>query len=347
MFRTGQFTPQLKLLYHTDKIQQWLAGDNIYPILVEFDLANACNHRCSFCTFNYIKDKSLLDLDVALRTIAQLNCSAINWTGGGEPLVHSRFSEISRFTKECGIKQGLFTNGSLITKSVAETILDTHEWVRISLDAGCAETFKRIKGVDQFTIVLNKVRNLVDLRGKRSKPDIGIGFVITPDNYKDIPKFSKLVKSLKVDYGQFKPCIQNFKINWQFESKWWREKVIPLLEHAVASNPKIVVNDYKFKDLLDNKHRRDYDICYGHNFVPCIGADGNVWLCTHMRDIKEYSLGNLYEQSFKEIWMGERRQEVIREIDFKNCQFCCKNHEINKALYTIKHPTARHHGDFL
>lgn len=70
--RQGVFTPKLKLLWHTDRLVPWLNGDNIYPIMVEFDLTNRCQLKCNFCTFDYIKDNSDMPVETALCALDDL-----------------------------------------------------------------------------------------------------------------------------------------------------------------------------------------------------------------------------------------------------------------------------------
>lgn len=351
MFRLGNFSPQSKLLFHTKVIDRWLNGENIYPVLVEFDLTNRCNHRCNFCTFSYMKDKSTIDTLVVMKAIHDFSLGgvkAINWTGGGEPLLHVDFVNIAQSAYGAGIDQGLFTNGALLNSKNSETILKTHSWVRISMDAADSETYRQSHGVNDFDKVIKNVKALVAMKKEmKSSTTIGIGFVITPTNYKEITKFSEIIKDLDVDYGQYKPCVQNFQTKEQITADWWTDNVNPILEKVCEDNPKAVVNLYKLTDLVESNFDRPYEICYGHAFCPCIGASGDVWLCTHLREIAGYSIGNLNNSSFSEIWNGEKRQEVIKSINFDTCQFCCKNNEINKMLYQIKHPDKKSHYNFL
>ncbi len=343
--RLGQFTPQLKLLFHTERVNKWLKDEDIYPILVEFDLSNACNQACDFCTFRYIKDKSILKTDVAERTIIELSqcgVKAINWTGGGEPLIHKDYMYLTGIAHATGLEQGLFTNGVLLDDKLMSHIARTHKWVRFSIDAGTPETYQRIRKRDDFDKVISNVKKMVAIKGRCQ---VGIGFVITPSNFNEIPAFSRLVKETGVDYGQYKPCLGNY-LEPQIEAEWWEQSVKPLLEKEFEWNDKLVINLYKLNDLTSHIDR-EYKVCYGHSFCPCIGATGDVWLCTHMRDIQGYSLGNLYENSFKEIWASAKRQEVIRTIDFSKCQFGCKNNEINKVLYQLRHPNPEGHYNFL
>jgi cyclic pyranopterin phosphate synthase len=351
MLRVGNFSPQLKLLFHTEKINRWLAGENVYPILVEFDLSNRCNHRCDFCTFNYIKDRSTLETDIVMRSIKEFangGVKSINWTGGGEPLLHKDFSSIVRYAHSLGIDQGVFTNGALLDDDKIDALLDTHSWVRFSVDAATRETYKHIRRVDDFDRVMTNIRKMVAAKKKKNSPTtIGIGFIITPTNYTEIKTFSDLIKDLDVDYGQYKPCIKNFNDKEQISAQWWKNEIAPLLEEVFDTNKKAVVNLYKLTDLIESSFDKSYTKCYGHIFCPCIGASGDVWLCTHLRGLSKYSLGNLHENTFDEIWHSSKREAVIKEIDFDLCQFCCKNNEINKILYQIKHPDKKSHFNFL
>ncbi len=39
-----------KILKHLDRVNAWLKGENPYPITVEMDVTNICNHRCPECS---------------------------------------------------------------------------------------------------------------------------------------------------------------------------------------------------------------------------------------------------------------------------------------------------------
>ena len=42
----------LKLLRHSDRIESMIRGDVVWPVSVELDLSNTCNHGCPWCSFN-------------------------------------------------------------------------------------------------------------------------------------------------------------------------------------------------------------------------------------------------------------------------------------------------------
>jgi len=81
--------------------------------------------------------------------------------------------------------------------------------------------------------------------------------------------------------------------------------------------------------------------CLGSQFQPCVGSDGNVYVCTNHRGHKEYSYGNIENKSFREIWSDLKTRNCVmnkinNEEKFKNCSQLCKPHESNKILWKIK-----------
>jgi molybdenum cofactor biosynthesis enzyme MoaA len=99
-----------------------------------------------------------------------------------------------------GIQQGLYTNGSIMDEGTMLTILSTQHWVKFSLDAGTRETYFKIKQVDDFDKVIENIKEMVYTKeNEHYHIAIGMDFVITPDNYQEIPAFSELVKATGVE----------------------------------------------------------------------------------------------------------------------------------------------------
>jgi MoaA/NifB/PqqE/SkfB family radical SAM enzyme len=344
--RQGVFTPKLKLLWHRDRIDQWLTSGTCVPVMIEFDLTNRCNLRCNFCTFEYIKDRSDIDTDAALRAIddfAEMGVKAINFTGGGEPTLHKDFLKIVQHAKARGLSIGLFTNGLALNEELCIALPKCCDWIRVSIDCASEDMFKKTKTVYGLSRVRYNTSLLVKHKGSCA---IGTGFVITRTNYKEIPAFSLFSRGLSVDYAQYKPEIMNCFHDRDTETEWWITEVKPLLDEVMNDNDKAVINLYKFDDILACADR-EYDICYGHNFVPCVGATGDVWVCTHLRNIEGFTFGNIVTERFKDIWSSEKRKEVIGRIDLSKCQLYCRNNEINKVLWALKTNDKKGHYNFI
>ena len=43
-----------KLMYHVHRVSDWISHENIYPIYVEISPTGTCNHRCIFCSVDFM-----------------------------------------------------------------------------------------------------------------------------------------------------------------------------------------------------------------------------------------------------------------------------------------------------
>ncbi len=365
------FNPQEKILSHFSRVKEYLNNKNPDPITIEIDPSNACNHSCPFCISGHLhlskyKDSELFNrtmlkeatFESMIKNLVKTKIKAINWTGGGEPTLNPYLGKAIQYIKSNSqIQMGMFTNGSLLEKfNLFDTVVNSLEWIRISIDAGNEDSYNNLRitnSNNNFKVVLENIKKLIEVKKKKnSKIVIGIGFVVTKDNYEEILDFSKIFKKMDVDYCQFKPEIiqiereeiRNDLGRVQIESDFWINKVISSLDAAKKIlGKKFECNSYKLEDLIvDGKeYGRNYKQCIGSQFQPCIGADGNVYVCTNHRGHAKYSYGNINEKSFSEIWGNiEKKKEVMdiinNEEKFSKCTHLCKPHESNKILWKIK-----------
>ena len=368
------FNPQDKVLCHLDTVDKYLKNQKYDPITIEIDPSNSCNHSCPFCISGHLHLKKFKGTELFNRTmlsetvfqnliedLIKTNIKAINWTGGGEPTQNPYLGRaISFIKKNSKIEMGMYSNGSLIERfDLFEIFVKSLEWIRISIDAGLPNTYNDLRKTNQnndFKTVMKNIKKLIEFKKNfNSKIIIGVGFVVTEENYKEIEIFANLFKDMDVDYCQFKPEIiqierknslgnQKQNIKMQISSDFWLNKVVSSLEKAkVILGNKFECNEYKLEDLIvdSENYGRNYKECIGSQFQPCIGADGNVYVCTNHRGHKKYSYGSIIEKSFSKIWNDiETRKKIMNIINkkekFSNCTQLCKPHESNKILWSIK-----------
>tara|TARA_A100001015_G_C15042586_1_gene740784 strand:- start:1310 stop:2500 length:1191 start_codon:yes stop_codon:yes gene_type:complete len=364
------FNPQQKILCHSKKLKSFFNNQNPYPITVEIDPSNACNHSCPFCISGHIHlskykgtelfNRTMLSADVLknLREdLVKTDINAINWTGGGEPTMNPHLKDTIQYIKNNSkIKMGMFSNGSMMEKfDLYETFVKCLDWIRISIDAGNEDSYNNLRvtnNSNNFKVVITNIKKLIKKKKEtNSNLTIGVGFVVTKDNYNEIEEFVDTFKNIEVDYCQFKPEIIQIERSGnidrekeQISCDFWVQKVVELLDLAKNKlGNKFECNSYKIEDLIvDAKnYGRNYRMCLGSQFQPCIGADGNVYVCTNHRGHKKYSYGNLNKNSFTSIWKDlDKRDEIMNLINnkekFSKCTHLCKPHESNKMLWNIK-----------
>jgi len=370
MIESKIFNPKAKVLVHHKKIKEYFKTGNVDPITLEVDPSNACNHSCPFCISGHIHldkfkgtdffDRRIMKKEILMslvKDISKMDIQSLSWTGGGEPTQNPNLKEAMKYINENSkIQMGMFTNGTLLERfNLFDTIIKTLTWIRVSIDAGKAKTYNDLRVTNQknnFEVMINNVKKLVQLKKeKKSKIFIGVGFVVTKDNYTEIVDFANLFKDIDVNYCQFKPEIIQVERNGsisktkeQIGSDFWLTKVVEELDKArVILGTKFECNSYKLEDLIKSPkdYGRDYKECIGSQFQPCVGADGNVYVCTNHRGHKKYSYGNIENKSFKDIWSDLKTRSCVmnkinNEEKFKNCSQLCKPHESNKILWTIK-----------
>ncbi len=365
------FNPQSKVVVHTDRVLDYFKGKNVDPINIEIDPSNACNHSCPFCISGHLHlskfkgteffNRQMMNKRVLMKLVKDLsntNIKSISWTGGGEPTMNPNLKQAINYIKENSeIDMGMFTNGSMLERfDLFETVVNSLKWIRISMDAGKSQSYDNLRATNKlnnFQVVLNNIKKLIEIKKKsKSKITIGVGFVISRDNFKEIIDFANLFKDLDVDYCQYKPEIIQIERNTfdgndkkqQISAEFWAKEVLNLLDKASKIlGKKFQCNSYKVSDLIKDKelYGREYKQCIGSQFQPCIGADGEVYVCTNHRGHKDRSYGSLYEKSFLEIWSNvTKRKCVMNKIEnlekFSMCSQLCKPHESNKILWQIK-----------
>lgn len=317
---TGRFSVK-KYIMHGDVIKRWFNDENPYAITTEIDLAGYCNHKCSFCWFNKVHNKELFtfkDAHYVFPQISELGGRSLVFTGGGEPTLNEQINEIVQYGCDFGFKIGLVTNGSHLDRLIKLRNTKNLKWVRVSLDAGTKETYAKIHGVKQKTFV-NVLSNIEMFKTAHPNVKVGIAYMLMGNNLDEIERIIKIFKNIiEVDYIQFRPLL-----NTSFLMR--RDIIDDLLDYST--------NDFKVLfsfDRLFNRTERRYKRCIGNFFVTVIDAKKDVYICCHMRGVDKFKIGNVMNESLRDIW-GKRYEPVVTD----KCPKLCRFHYANNMLQEI------------
>jgi AdoMet-dependent heme synthase len=106
------------------------------PLYVTFDMTTRCNSVCRGCLYHSAESRPTslddhphqeLPLDMVRQLapeLARMRTREAFLAGGGEPLLHSQFSEIGACLRRAGLKVIAFTNGTLISESTARALVE-------------------------------------------------------------------------------------------------------------------------------------------------------------------------------------------------------------------------------
>ena len=338
-----------KLIYHPQRVCQWLEGKNIYPIYIEIAPSGACNHRCIFCGLDYIGYKkqyiNTACLNRFLETASQKGVKSIMYAGEGEPLLHKDITEIVNKTKENNIDAAITTNGVYLTEEFSDKALESLSWARVSLNAGKKETYAKIHRTkeEDFVSVINNIKYAVEIRDKnRLSVVIGAQILLLPQNFREITTLAKILKDIGADYLIIKPYskhpLSKNDLNTDIperEINDIREK----LSQIETERFNIIFREHTLEKLSQEK---PYRRCLGISFWTYINANGDVYACSSFLGDENFCFGNICRQDFEQIWEGEKRKRIMdrinNELDARNCRQACRLDEINRYLWQLKHP---------
>ncbi len=347
-----------KALLHADRIAALQAGEQPYPVYVHLVLSDFCNQSCRFCAYRspgYSSNQlfHVLEADGVnnnprrmipwpkLRELVDDFCTmdvrAVLLTGGGEPTLHPQFDQVCELLTSRGVPFALNTNGVLLKPSRDE-LLSRAAWLRVSVDAGTAETYASLRGVPaaEFGIV---AKNVARFAAAPSRGTLGCGFVVTRDNYRELFAACQNFKAWGADNVRIAAMHQNEGAAYFAD---FRDEVIEQIEQA-----KTLADDrFKVFDTFVARHSDlagspDYSFCGHMNLVTYIGGDQNVYSCCVLAYNERGLIGSIHDQSFKTLWDSQAKRDKFSNFDARGCTWCMFN-EKNRTINAVLRPRSVH-----
>lgn len=342
-----------KLMYHTDRVSEFIRKGDCYPLYMEISPVGNCNHRCIFCAYDFIghpnrrlSTERLLKL---MRELAAVKLRSVLYAGEGEPLLHPDIDRIITYTKKKGIDVGLFTNGYLLYRKRIQAILPSLTFLRFSFNAGTRESYEAVHQVkpETFDAVVDNIAFAAEYkRKKKLAVDIGIQFVLLRENAHTLMKAVTLIKEQGADYFVIKPFVkqstlQGYKGKALLNDRSLNE-LFSIVEALSDEKYKVIVRRESFKEY----GKRNYPHCYGTSCISVLNSAGDLATCLPYWDKKEFVFGNINTQTFKAVWKSSRRKKIKeyleKRLDTQKCPPNCRPNAVNEFLWEITHPTVKH-----
>ena len=343
----------LKPVFHVDQLETLRAGRYPVPVHVQLVLSDLCNQDCSFCAYRMSGGLSTelfgtaathnpnrkMPFEKAMEIVedcARLGVKAIQFTGGGEPTVHPKHLEVMRFAQVLGMQTGLVTNG--VKMDPAHPSIRAMTWVRVSVDAGTAESYAHIRGVS--AAMWGRVWGNVKALSAGYEGKLGVGFVVTPANYHELAACARMCEASGV---------QNMRIGAVFSEMGdgYYGDLVPAIHEAIAKAKAVVSTlevidlfDRRMKDLDDGRPTDEF--CGYQHFNAYIGADLNVYRCCNTAYTTRGTVASLKNQRLAEFF--DNPATGYKGFDARNCTACQFNAQ-NKAIASLL--TAPEHVNFV
>ena len=298
-------------------------GDTQRPVVV-WNCTRQCNLHCIHCYASAGSRRSRGELNTVtakafIRDLADFGVPALLFSGG-EPLLREDLFELASLAREQEIRLTLSTNGTLINKSVAKEISRIgFSEVGISLD-GIGVNNDRIRGKKgAYQTALEGIRNCI-CAGLR----VSLRLTITRFNYQEIPAIFRLVEEENID----RVCFYHLAYSGRADSlkeedlnhSQTRAVVNMICEHTLdlyrRGLPKEVLTVgnhsdgvYLYLKLSKQDPKRANKVWNllkrngGNNSGIRIGAVDDLGNVHPDQFWWHYSLGNVRQRKFSDIWM--------------------------------------------
>lgn len=331
--------------------------DESRPWVIELDPTTACNLACHGCISANLLNQGGFKrerIKELAKEFYEIGVKAVVLIGGGEPMAHPEFGTLVDYFYNHDIHVGVTSNGTLIDKYL-ESLAYRTKWVRISVDAGCAEVFQEyrphVSGKSQFTKVIEGMKKISKIKktklgysflvlekqgADRTKSESGSNYVET--NATDIFKAAKLAKEIGCDYFEVKPSFDPFHF-LNDTSKLMTNIIkseLNLCKSLVDDNFNII-SPYTLEKTMDGekKQEKNYSKCLTAEMRTVLSPSG-AYVCPYHRGNTNLKIGDPTVESLRDIWFGKTRKEIMEKLDpRKHCQFHCIRHKTNIELEKI------------
>lgn len=309
------------------------------PFSLTLNVTNRCNCQCKTCNI-YKNPKKELTLEEIRKIFTNFD-SRIHWLtfSGGEPFLRDDFDEIC--IEACKVLKpkviNIPTNGAFPDivfqkmKVILAKCFKTKFIVNLSLD-GFGKNHDEIRGVEgSFENTVETYSRLRKLKMKNLT--LGIHTVLSKYNGVNFPDFYRKIIELEpdsyiVEYAQKRAELNNlyedFSLDFKDYDKCVKElKSIPMQGRVKNKGMSKIIkilrsHYYDLTKAILLKHKQVLP-CFAGVSSAHILSDGEVWACS----VNAYSMGNLRKENymFKNVWFGEKAQEIRRHIKKRIC-FC-------------------------
>lgn len=293
------------------------------PFSISIEPTTACNLRCPECPSGlraFTRPTGNLRSDFFRRSIDDLyrDLAFLIFYFQGEPYINPDFLDMVQYASQRGIYTITSTNGHFLSEENARKTIDSGlDRLIISVDGSTQEVYEQYRQSGKLEVVLQGAKNVVKWKKQlRSKtPYIIFQFLVVRPNEHQIPDIYRLAEEIGIDEVKLKTA--------QIYDYEQGNPLIPTLDRYSRYRQQ-ADGTYRIKNRLLNHCWKLWHACV-------ITWDGIVVPCCFDKDA-QHRLGNLQEQSLRQIWQDEAyqafREKLIQgrdQIDIcTNCTEGCK-----------------------
>jgi MoaA/NifB/PqqE/SkfB family radical SAM enzyme len=323
------------------------------PSCITIDPISACNLDCRWCNARNVLQRQRGAM-IGCELLSQLpeflqqwrstpfpsfGCSAVCIAGGGEPLLHPNIDILLIGLQQRAIKVGLITNGVFVDDHIAA--LRGCHFVGVSMDAGTALTYEKIKGTKaDFHRAVNGIKALVAVSNnfstvlsQGSGRGVGYKFLILPENVHELAQAADVAHRLGCSCFQARPADCSYSGLTALQAGWDTSKLDMLAQQiaevdarAFQEFPCYIVTD-KFDGTME-RLTVPYDRCVVGAMTAVISPSRTngiqlSFCCDRRGDPSLVGIEDTHDlNDIAAFWGSERHWSLLNKINTKVCPRC-------------------------
>lgn len=345
--------------------------------LIYMKLTPLCNLHCVMCgqrgdkgvlkgSVGAAEAKKILSFEQYKKMVDELAPKKpVYYLWGGEPFLYPDLFPLVAHIQKTGGFCSVNTNGTMLEKYAEEIVRNKWHALFVSLDA-FEDVNDSIRGKGSYEKVIRGFEAINREKKKQGSnlPYMGVVTTVTNKNYESLADLAEASKDFDIDWHIYNLGTYTNDNIVALQKKLMKEKFdtdIDCLEGYNTGYNKNI-DAYVLHDILKKIHATNYghpsitvpvlnpektQVYYdeletpvrNHCVVPwCqtnINYNGDVHFCA---DYPDYILGNITEQSFKEIYNGDRANTFRKEMMeseggiFPGCLRCYQNMLFGKKI---------------
>ena len=301
----------------------------VLPVVAQVEPTVRCDLACTFCHSQELRRARKspdMTIEQFRHVIDELHfLLGLGIVGMGEPTLHPDFPRMVEYANSKGICTQTVTNCNRHTLEISRLLVSTGlRQIRVSIDGATPEAYEKSRKGAQFERTIENLRRLVEYRGSRRYPRIIVQMLAFDYNYHNIPDLARLCLSIGVDELMIQGRPTDWGKNGYVDQTVSRaattagndyEKALNEAKQIVTGS-RLIFEDHRSHYSTDHPCRKPWSDLY-------VATTGDVVPCCTIADPGVMRMGNLFEQSFTDIWNGPKYVAFRKSIKDGRIPRCC------------------------
>lgn len=281
------------------------------PRSIQVENTTLCNLRCEMCPINELERSEMKNLTFEEFKKIMKNFDywhSLRLWGIGEPFINPEVFKMIKYEKDRGNFVNVSTNLNLLNKRLIQKISDYKvDNLILSIDGGTKSSYETIRRGAKWE---KMIENLVHIRDliidKKRKPNVRITTIAMKKTISGLKNVIKLASDYHIKTVIVQELVDSSDKESVADDLTAKEELKNIVRFGRSHGVNVVVPDLKVR----TKRER----CVSPWLQVYITVSGDVTPCCRNISKKYYTCGNLFEESFKEIWNNKRYRSFRKAL---------------------------------